>query len=52
MGYNTLELKAKTLGLVRFGRIARRLAELAHSLQMDVKACDPLADDGVFQTTP
>lgn len=49
MGYNTLELKAKTLGLVRFGRIARRLAELAHSLQMDIKAYDPLVDDGVFQ---
>lgn len=49
MGYSTLELKAKTLGLVGFGRIARRLAELAHSLQMDIKAYDPLVDDEAFQ---
>ena len=27
VGYSTLELKAKTLGLVGFGRIARRLSE-------------------------
>jgi D-3-phosphoglycerate dehydrogenase len=50
MGYSTLELKAKTLGLVGFGRIARRLSELARSLQMDIKAYDPLVGDEAFQT--
>lgn len=50
MGFSTLELKAKTLGLVGFGRIARRLSELAHVLQMNIKAFDPLVDDEVFQT--
>ncbi|OPY87047.1 MAG: (S)-sulfolactate dehydrogenase [Syntrophaceae bacterium PtaU1.Bin231] len=49
MGYSTLELKAKGLGLVGFGRIARRLAELARGLQMDIKAFDPLVDDEAFQ---
>ena len=49
-GYSTLELKAKTLGLVGFGRIARRLAELARTLQMDIKAYDPLVGDEVFQS--
>ena len=49
MGYSTLELKAKSLGLVGFGRIARRLAELARSLEMDIKAFDPLVGDEAFQ---
>ena len=49
MGYSTLELKAKSLGLVGFGRIARRLAELARSLQMDIKAFDPLVGDEAFR---
>lgn len=48
-GFSTLELKAKTMGLVGFGRIARRLAELARSLQMDIKAYDPLVGDEAFQ---
>lgn len=50
MGFSTLELKAKTLGLVGFGRIARRLAELARVLQMDIKAYDPLVGDDAFQS--
>ena len=48
-GYSTLELKAKTLGLVGFGRIARRLSELARCLQMDIKAYDPLVTDDAFK---
>ena len=48
-GYSTLELKAKTLGLVGFGRIARRLSELARCLQMDIKAYDPLVPDEAFK---
>jgi D-3-phosphoglycerate dehydrogenase / 2-oxoglutarate reductase len=49
MGYSTLELKDKTLGLIGFGRIARRLAELARCLQMDIKSFDPLVPDDAFQ---
>ncbi|HQL90705.1 MAG TPA: hydroxyacid dehydrogenase [Syntrophales bacterium] len=49
MGYSTLELKAKSLGLVGFGRIARRLAELARSFEMDIKAFDPLVGDEAFR---
>ena len=52
LGYSTLELKAKTLGLIGFGRIARRVAELARCLQMDVKAYDPLIPDDAFQAFP
>lgn len=48
-GYSTLELKAKSLGLIGFGRIARRLSEFARCLQMDIKAYDPLVPDEAFQ---
>lgn len=48
-GYSTLELKGKTLGLVGFGRVAHRLAELARCLQMDIKAYDPLVTDDAFK---
>jgi len=48
-GYSTLELKGKTLGLVGFGRIARRLSEFARCLQMDIKAYDPLVADDAFK---
>jgi len=48
-GYCTLELKAKSLGLIGFGRIARRLSEFARCLQMDIKAYDPLVPDEAFQ---
>ncbi len=49
MGYSTLELKAKNLGLVGFGRIARRLAALARSFQMAIRAFDPLVGDDAFR---
>jgi D-3-phosphoglycerate dehydrogenase len=48
-GYSTLELKAKSLGLIGFGRIARRLSEFARCLLMDIKAYDPLVPDEAFQ---
>jgi len=38
-----LQLSAATLGIVGFGRIGRRLAELALALGMRVLAADPLA---------
>lgn len=49
LGFMNLELKAKTLGLIGFGRIARRVAEMARCFQMDVRAYDPLIPDDAFQ---
>ena len=49
MGFTTLELKGKTLGLVGMGRIARRLAEITGKcLQMQVRSYDPLVPDEAF----
>ena len=49
LGYTTLELKHKTLGLVGFGRIARRLARIVmQGLDMYVKAYDPYVSADVF----
>lgn len=47
-GLSTIELKGKTLGLVGFGRISRRLAEIARSFQLNVKSYDPLVPDDAF----
>jgi glycerate dehydrogenase len=35
-----VELRGKTMGIVGFGRIGRRVGELAHAFGMDVMACD------------
>ncbi|HOJ80808.1 MAG TPA: phosphoglycerate dehydrogenase [Clostridiales bacterium] len=40
------ELRGKTLGLVGFGMIARRLAELLRAFNMRIIACDPWPDRG------
>ncbi|MDD5168588.1 MAG: hydroxyacid dehydrogenase [Syntrophales bacterium] len=49
LGYTTLELKGKVLGLVGMGRIASRLAEMAgKGLGMRVKSYDPLVPDEIF----
>ncbi len=37
-----IELRGKRLGIVGFGRIGRRVGELAHAFGMDVMACDTL----------
>ncbi|MFZ5648516.1 MAG: hydroxyacid dehydrogenase [Bacillota bacterium] len=51
MGYSTMELKGKVLGLVGMGRIARRLAGIALScLDMKVIAYDPLVPQPVFDS--
>lgn len=51
MGYATIELKGKTLGLVGMGRIARRLAGIARGcLQMKVISYDPLVPQTVFDS--
>ncbi|MDX2466202.1 MAG: NAD(P)-dependent oxidoreductase, partial [Acidimicrobiia bacterium] len=43
-----IELEGATLGLVGFGRIARRFGEIALGLGMVVVAYDPYLDDGGF----
>jgi D-3-phosphoglycerate dehydrogenase len=45
--YNT---KGKTYGLVAFGNIPQRVAELAQAFGMHVVAFDPFAKDEVFET--
>lgn len=37
-----VELRGKRLGIVGFGRIGRRVGELAHAFGMEVMACDTL----------
>ena len=44
--HEAIELDGKTLGLVGFGRIARRVAAVAQSLGMNVVAFDPLLAAG------
>ena len=39
--HQATELEGKTLGLVGFGRISRRVAQVARSLGMEVVAFDP-----------
>ncbi len=43
------DLAGKTLGLVGFGRIARRVAEIARTIRMRVLACDPFVAPEIFQ---
>jgi D-3-phosphoglycerate dehydrogenase len=50
LGFSTIELKGKTLGLIGFGRIARRLAEIARAFLMNVKSYDPLVPDDAFSS--
>ena len=46
--HEAIELDGKTLGLVGFGRIARRVAAVAQSLGMNVVAFDPLLAAGTL----
>ncbi|MCL6610218.1 MAG: hydroxyacid dehydrogenase [Peptococcaceae bacterium] len=49
LGYSTLEICGKTLGLVGMGRIARRVAGIAaNCFHMRVKSYDPLVPDKIF----
>lgn len=43
------ELRGRTLGLVGFGSIARRVLDIAHGFGMTVLACDPYTDDTAIQ---
>jgi D-3-phosphoglycerate dehydrogenase len=40
--YTGFELRGKTLGIVGFGKIGRRVSEFAHSLGMNIVAYDPI----------
>ena len=46
--FETVELDGKTLLLVGFGRIGRRVAELAHAFGMAVMAHDPFVKPDVL----
>jgi D-3-phosphoglycerate dehydrogenase len=43
---DAIELAGRTLGLVGYGRIARRVGRALAALDMDVVACDPYLTDG------
>jgi len=49
--YTGVELSGKTLGLVGYGRIARRVAEAGRGLGMNVVACDPYCPPAEFGGT-
>lgn len=44
-----IELSGLTLGLVGYGRIARRVAVMAQALGMQIAAFDPYLDDAAFE---
>lgn len=46
-----IELEGLTLGLVGFGRIARRVAAIARGMGMETAAFDPYLDSGSFGNT-
>lgn len=48
LGFTTKELSGKVLGLIGLGRIARRVAVIARTFDMKVRAFDPIVDNGVF----
>lgn len=50
-GYTGVELAGKTLGLVGYGRIARRVADAGRGLGMDVVAYDPFCPATEFGAT-
>jgi phosphoglycerate dehydrogenase-like enzyme len=47
-GHRGLELHGKTLGLVGYGRIARRVGAIASGLGMHIVAYDPFLEPAVF----
>lgn len=51
-GHDGFELAGRTLGLVGYGRIARRVARACMALDMDVIACDPFVDIADVEIAP
>ena len=47
-----IELAGRTLGLVGYGRIARRVRRAAAALDMDVVACDPFVTQADVELVP
>lgn len=45
-----VQLAGKTLGVIGFGRIGRRVAELARAVGMEVLVCDPYIDPGLVMS--
>ena len=50
-GHRGIELQGKTLGLVGYGRIARRVGALAAGFGMEIQAHDPFLDAAAFAGT-
>jgi D-3-phosphoglycerate dehydrogenase len=50
-GHRGIELDGKVLGLVGFGRIARRVARIAEGLGMSVVVVDPYLDQAAISAT-
>ena len=48
--FDAVELDGKTLLVIGFGRIGRRVAELARAFGMDIMAYDPFVSDGHMVT--
>ena len=46
--HDALELGGRTLGLVGFGRVARKVAAIARAIPMNVAAHDPFVSDRAF----
>jgi D-3-phosphoglycerate dehydrogenase / 2-oxoglutarate reductase len=51
-GYMGTQLAGKRLGIIGIGRIGRRVASLAHSIGMEVVACDPYVPDEAWLSMP
>ncbi|MBW2974118.1 hypothetical protein KY366_00220 [Candidatus Woesearchaeota archaeon] len=43
--YKATELKGKTLGIVGFGNVGKKVAKVANALEMDVICSDPFVDE-------
>lgn len=48
--YRGMELRGKTMGLVGFGNVARRVAQLCQGFPMNVEAYDPYLAPGIFES--
>lgn len=44
-----MRVSTTTLGLIGFGRIAQAVAQRARGFRMNIQACDPHADDSLFE---
>ena len=47
--FNWLELNGKTLGLIGYGQVGRRVAKRAHAFRMKVTVFDPYIDESILE---